>query len=115
MQKREDRQINEAAREIEYIQKLRDNFHKMKSDFVKNREEMYIALRKRIKNDLNENKVYDEISKVKAILARQINELKSLCKTEFYSREKSDVEILMSLEKYKEIFEQEFKNKYMLT
>ena len=86
----------------------------MKNDYESNREETYKTIKKKIKSELNESKVYNEIAKVKAILARQINELKALWKTEFNARKKSDSEISMALTKYKDIFEQEIKNKYAL-
>jgi hypothetical protein len=89
-----NKQASKASKEMIYIQNLRKNFVKMKEDYEKNREEAFKALKKKIKSDLNENKVYNEIAKVKAILARQINELKALCKVEFSQREKADNEIL---------------------
>ena len=104
MKMRYDKQKEEADKEIVYIDKLRENFAKMKEEFIAKRDEAYKSLKRKIKNDLNEGKVYDEIAKVKALLSRQINELKALCKTEFNSREKSDTEILVSIEKWSQFF-----------
>ena len=86
------------------IEQLRINFTKLKGEFIAKRDEAYKSLKRKIKNDLNEGKVYDEIAKVKALLSRQINELKALCKTEFNSRQKSDNEILIAIEKWSLLF-----------
>ena len=76
---------------------------------------MYETIMSSITKELNEPRVYDEISKVKAILIRQINELKAFWKSEFNSREKADIELLMSIEKLKEIFQEKINNEVKLS
>ncbi|CAI2373715.1 unnamed protein product [Moneuplotes crassus] len=106
---------NDYESDFVKVDKLKSNFEKVKKEFVQDREKDYEALKDQILKELNEEKVYTEVSKAKSIVAKQINELKALCKQEFNSREKSDIEILMAIEKLKEIFEEEIKSKVKIT